>query len=75
MAITTVAPLPPPPSFTASERAINEMKSAALISQGALLTNMAFLLQRCLSTTLDVHGSIVAEGEKTTNANADTITP
>ena len=33
-----------PPSFTSNDRALLKMTSAALISQGALLTNMASLL-------------------------------
>jgi len=39
----------PTPSFTEADRAILSMHTIALISQGALPTNMATLLQRCIS--------------------------
>ena len=54
------------------------MQCAALISQGVLFTNMASLLQRCLSTTLHAGRATVAEGERNVDASvaaADTITP
>ena len=52
------------PSFTSSDRSLFEMTSAALISQGALLTNMASLLQRGLSATVRSNARAMAEGEK-----------
>ena len=44
------------------------MHSAALMAQGALMTNMASLLQRNLTATLQTECRAVAKGEKDLNA-------
>ena len=63
----------PTPSFTEADRAILSMHTIALISQGALPTNMATLLQRCISAGFQVRQPASTEGERTVNTSDATI--